>query len=276
MRERNIKADTLAGKVKRWFFLEAVPLLVFLLIQFAGRTSRWVVIDGDKIYVHFHRQRPYIAVFWHSRILMIPVLFHIEGAKMDPIVMISSSDDGIFVSNVVKYCKISTAFGSSSQGGQDALREMLRKRDEKKIVLAITPDGPRGPKETVKPGPIIMGKETGIPVIGFTYHAKKVRRLKSWDRFVVVWPFNTIVWTTTDPIIVPHDANSGQMEACRKELEDKMRKATALCEDVCEGRRSLTGLPHFTMRPSLLFGKRAFIASDGKKFKLEDLLSRYP
>ena len=178
--------QSLKKRIQWWFLLNIGPVLGYLLIQLAGRTSKWLVMDGEKIYVQFHRQRPFIVVFWHSRLLMVPAIFNIEGGKMSPIVMISSSVDGLFISRLVRFFKIDTAFGSSTRGGQGALQEMIDKHKQEKIILAITPDGPLGPRETVKPGPIIMGKETGLPVIGLTYHARKTKRLKSWDKFVVV------------------------------------------------------------------------------------------
>jgi lysophospholipid acyltransferase (LPLAT)-like uncharacterized protein len=267
---------SLKKRIQWWFVLNAGPVIGYLLIQLVGRTSKWLAIDSEKIHVLIRRQRPFIIVFWHSRIMLLPAIFKFEGGQMSPIVMISSSVDGLFISRLVRLFKIDTAFGSSTRGGRDALQEMTDKHKEEKIILAITPDGPRGPRETIKPGPIIMGRDTGLPVIGLTYHAKKVRRLNSWDRFVVVWPFNTIVWTATDPVTVPPDANEEQMESCRKELEDKMRKATALCEEVAEGKKSLEGIPHFTMQPGWFSNRRRYTRADGTRFDIEELLNKHP
>ena len=55
-----------------------------------------------------------------------------------------------------------------------------------------------------------------------------------------------------------------------------MRVATALCEEVAEGRKSLEGIPHFTMQPGWFGGRRTYTRADGARFDLEELLSKHP
>ena len=254
--------------------MNVVPSVGYYFIQLVGRTSKWVIIDAEKNFAVFHSGQPYIVTFWHSRLLLMAFIFKIEGGK-NVIVMVSRSDDGAFISKTVSKFDINCSYGSSTRGGQDALREMIAMHKDEGIAMAITPDGPLGPKEEVKLGAIIMGKETGIPVYPLAYHAKKVWRPNSWDRFVVVWPFNEIYATTTDPVIVPRDATDEQMEACRKELEDKMRQTTRFVEDYAAGKASLEGKSHFFSRVSWLTGKPVWTRPNGEVFTQEDLIREH-
>jgi lysophospholipid acyltransferase (LPLAT)-like uncharacterized protein len=265
------KKKTLKKRILGWLMMNIVPTLGYYYIQLVGRTSKWVIIDAEKNFAVFHGGKPYIASFWHNRLLLMAFIFKIEGGK-NVFVMISRSDDGLFISKTVRKFGINCSYGSSTRGGKEALEEMIRMHQDEGVAMAITPDGPLGPKEEVKMGVIIMSKETGIPIYTLAYHAKRVWRPNSWDRFVVVLPFNEIYCFTTDPVIVAKDATDAQMEASRKELEDKMRMTTRFVEDYAAGRETLEGRSFFYSRVSLWTGKPVWTRANGEIFTPQDLV----
>jgi lysophospholipid acyltransferase (LPLAT)-like uncharacterized protein len=52
------------------------------------------------------------------------------------------------------------------------------------------------------------------------------KTLKSWDSFIIPYPFTQAVAIYGDPLYVPRDADKETAEALRSELESRMRELT--------------------------------------------------
>ena len=117
--------------------------------------------------------------------------------------------------------EIGTPCGSSSRGGTDALRRLLRSlRDGWDVV--IVPDGPRGPREVVKPGVVALAAASGAPIAPVAVGASREWRLSSWDRFRIPRPGARLVVGFGDPVRVPPRADRVCQEAARSELEARL------------------------------------------------------
>jgi lysophospholipid acyltransferase (LPLAT)-like uncharacterized protein len=59
-------------------------------------------------------------------------------------------------------------------------------------TLAITPDGPRGPRHRFKRGAFVAARELSLPLymLIIEYSSRKV--LGSWDQFEVPFPFSRV------------------------------------------------------------------------------------
>jgi lysophospholipid acyltransferase (LPLAT)-like uncharacterized protein len=110
----------------------------------------------------------YILAFWHRHILLS---LHSRWRKPTTAI-ISRSKDGEIVSGVLRLYGAETARGSSTRGGEVALREILRAINAGKNI-AFTPDGPKGPSQVVKDGVIYVAKVSGLPIVPFAFAAKK-------------------------------------------------------------------------------------------------------
>ena len=60
---------------------------------------------------------------------------------------------------------IETIRGSTTRGGARALLKMLRAVKDENRHLALTPDGPKGPREVVQKGTVQLAIKTGVPVV---------------------------------------------------------------------------------------------------------------
>ena len=118
----------------------------------------------------------YIYSFWHENILL--PAFHY--ARPDVHVLISTHSDGQLITDIIHRLGLKTVRGSSTRGGSDALRQLLRVSRESHIV--ITPDGPRGPRRVLQSGIIYLAAKTALPIIPVGYGYSAVRRARSWDR----------------------------------------------------------------------------------------------
>ena len=113
-------------------------------------------------------QPHHILAFWHRHILLS---LHAKW-QIPTTAIISRSKDGEIVSGVLHLYGAETARGSSTRGGEVALREILRAIKAGNNI-AFTPDGPKGPSQVVKDGVIYVAKVSGLPIVPFAFAAKK-------------------------------------------------------------------------------------------------------
>jgi lysophospholipid acyltransferase (LPLAT)-like uncharacterized protein len=122
----------------------------------------------------------------------------------------------------VRHFGLSVVRGSSSRGGAAALRTLaaaVRAGED----VAVVPDGPRGPREQLQAGLVVLAATTGAPVVPLAFAARPARRLASWDRFLVPWPFARAAVVFGKATTVPRDADR---ETARAELERALREVT--------------------------------------------------
>lgn len=158
----------------------------------------------------------HIVAFWHECILLS---LHSRWRKPTTAI-ISRSKDGELVAQVLALYGADTARGSSSRGGEIAIREVIRDVRAGKNI-AVTPDGPKGPRRVVKDGVVYIAQVTGLPVIPFYFTAKSKKRLKSWDGQIVPRPFTKAIYVYGPPIAVPRD---GDVEEWRLNIEQTMNE----------------------------------------------------
>ncbi len=170
---------------------------------------------------------PCLICFWHNRILGITLAFYRRYPAMQRrgvTVLTSPSRDGEILAQFVAAFGMGSVRGSSSRRGSQALRELVRlvrgKRD-----IAITPDGPRGPRYSLGPGAILLAQTTGVPILPAHASFSRCIRMKTWDEFIIPLPFSTISVTMGEQITIPRDLNAEEFEQARKNLEDLLKNA---------------------------------------------------
>jgi lysophospholipid acyltransferase (LPLAT)-like uncharacterized protein len=100
----------------------------------------------------------------------------------------------------------------------------LRKADDPRIDLTITPDGPRGPTYKVQSGVLRLAQSTGRPIVAIDNRIEWKFELKSWDKFQIPLPFSRCYLTTSDPIRVPPEATEEELVALTRWLEEALGK----------------------------------------------------
>jgi len=154
-------------RIKSFLMLHVMPPLVFAFLWTLRLTLRVEHVNrppDDKWGNRFN----YIVCFWHGRLLMMPFAKKGGGGK----VLISRHRDGEFIARIVNYFGIGTVRGSYRKGSVSSLREILHDlRDT--IDIAITPDGPKGPRFNVKKGIVELSKLSGKALLPVSYGASK-------------------------------------------------------------------------------------------------------
>jgi lysophospholipid acyltransferase (LPLAT)-like uncharacterized protein len=168
---------------------------------------------------------PVLICFWHNRILGITAAFDRHYPKRNRVgvtVLTSPSKDGEILAQFVAAFGMESVRGSSSRRGSRALLELVRLvragRD-----IAITPDGPRGPRYALGPGVIQLAQTTGAQILPVHASFSRSWRMKTWDGFIIPLPFSEISVTIGNPMIVPTDLDEPGFEAARKNLEDLLK-----------------------------------------------------
>jgi hypothetical protein len=127
-----------------------------------------------------------IFVFWHSKMLLGWWLFK----DQNPLALVSQSSDGEILTNLLRNWHYEIIRGSSSKGGKEALKELILKSINGKPII-ITPDGPQGPANKFKNGPLIISMEKNYDIIPVKIiFNKKIVLVKSWDNFEIPLPFS--------------------------------------------------------------------------------------
>ena len=148
-----------------------------------------------------------IFVFWHGQLLPLVHYHRQEGI----VVLVSEHADGEYITRVIERNGFGTVRGSSTRGGTKGLKGLVRAAREGKD-LALTPDGPRGPRGEFKPGALLAAQMTGLPVIPLSVGASAGWRIRSWDGFLVPRPLSQITIEYLPPRFVPRDATREQLE----------------------------------------------------------------
>jgi len=104
------------------------------------------------------------------------------------------------------------------------LLKMIKKIKEESISLAITPDGPKGPRFIAQSGAILLGQKTQYPIIPVMIYLAKYWELPSWDRFCIPKPFSKARIFYGNPIMVPPKLEKSDVEEYRVSLERALVK----------------------------------------------------
>ena len=94
--------------------------------------------------------------------------------------------------------------------------------------VAITPDGPKGPKEKVKDGIIKLAQITNSPIIPLVWSTKKFKIINSWDNFVIPMPFSKGVYSFGKPIYIKKKINENELAMFKQKLELELKRLTRL------------------------------------------------
>lgn len=174
-------------------------------------------------------QGPVIFAIWHNRLALSLIINRRYVMPAQPehrlAALVSASKDGALLARVLELFGAQPVRGSSSRRGAQALIE-LNSCARKGLNIAITPDGPRGPKYKVQPGVIALAQSSGLPVIPAGYRLGWKLKLKSWDQFQIPLPFSTWDLTFGEPIRVPSDASDDEKEKLRLALENALNALT--------------------------------------------------
>ncbi len=208
--------------------MAVLPRIVWAYLKFTVLTSR-VSMHGSAFPNRLSRQgQGFIYAFWHNRQILLPVLRRNENIHC----LISSSRDGEYVARVAALFGKSAIRGSSTRGGFEAMKQIIRVLAKGGIV-AITPDGPLGPANEVQPGVVQVSRAQGAPVIPVAFDASRKKVFASWDRYILPVPFSRIAVVFGEPICIE---KTESIEAGSERLKHALDAVTSETTRLISGR----------------------------------------
>lgn len=190
------------------------------LIRTLGRTLRFRVNDRTGM-CEGGKQSPVIWAFWHNRMLMVPVLRERFLKDRHGTALTSPSKDGTIIAEIMGRFGQRSVRGSSSRRGATAMRELAGAIENGRDV-AITPDGPRGPRYKLGPGIIVLAQQTGAPVMPIHVEYSRFLRTGRWDGFMIPLPFAKVRVTFGELYYVKATKVNAEFEAERLRLEQTL------------------------------------------------------
>jgi lysophospholipid acyltransferase (LPLAT)-like uncharacterized protein len=176
--------------------------------------------DVDPASPDCHGQKIY--VFWHEYILLPLVM----RGHCNLAMLLSQHRDAEVLSYVAYHMGFEFVRGSTNRGGVAALRKLLDKSQRRH--LAITPDGPRGPRRQLAPGPIFLASRLGIPLVAMGFGYNRPWRAKSWDQFAIPRPYSRARCVLSPELFVPPDLDRQGLEHFRVKIESVLSR---LCDE---------------------------------------------
>lgn len=199
------------------------------MIRGLGRTIRWQTLGGEVV-DRLSEKGPIIIAFWHGRQLMLPLAYRGKGA----FILISRHRDGEIIHRIMSKLGFQSVRGSSTRGGAAALRQLIE-YGRSGYDLALTPDGPKGPRQVVKGGVISLARVTGFPIVPLTFSCSTTKTFNSWDGFLAPYPLSRGVFIWGPPVQVSRDAGPAEREDKRVELETVLHAITAQADQLMVG-----------------------------------------
>ena len=202
------------------------------LISTVGHVAIWLICITLRFSVHIEEggppglnTHPLILCFWHRGIFTSTYAFRRQGIG----VITSASFDGEYIARIISKFGYTPVRGSSSRGGVRALLESKRLLETGRTVAATT-DGPKGPVYVAKPGPVLLARKSGIPIVAFHIAVEDAWVFSTWDRFVIPKPFTRALVCMSKKIAVPPEADDSSMERFQKEAQAAQERVRDFAE----------------------------------------------
>ena len=216
----------LGSPLSTWFHFRLVPFLGAHLLKLWMGTLRVRFEGGAAVQELVDRDARFILAFWHRRLVMMPLAYPFlrrQGGEDRGVAILSSdSRDGERSAATWRFFRIHAVRGTASDDGAKALVRMIKAVREG-WDFGITPDGPRGPAQRLKPGVLALARKTGAWIVPVCVSADRRAVLKTWDRMVLPLPFSTVTVRYGTPVqLAPKgdDASDGAaLEAALNGLE---------------------------------------------------------
>ncbi|MDG1872385.1 MAG: DUF374 domain-containing protein [Mariniblastus sp.] len=180
-----------------------------------------------------------ICVFWHENIIsVLPRYGHTPLT-----VLCSQHRDGEFVNQTALRLGLNIVRGSSSRGGSSAIRKM--KANSKFSSIAITPDGPRGPRREMALGPIYLSSLLAMPLVPVGVGVSNPFRLNTWDKFAIPSHRSRIRMIFGPKIHIPRKCSRERLENSRVAVQRLLTDLTVQAEDWATSKRKMQGEQRF-------------------------------
>lgn len=220
-------------KIRNRFLSAVVEWTAVRLIRLLFFTCRKVVVAEEPNTCAYEEtgEERFLYCVWHDQVVM--TLFMKRPVRMAGLA--SGHRDGGYVTAAMRAQRIASVRGSSSKRAAGALRALIDV--SKTHHIAITPDGPRGPRREMKSGIVYLAAQTGNPICAAAYTARRLWRIRgNWTDMILPRPFTTLYLYIGRRVAVPPDADREALDEFTRQIADEMAWSEACAESLAAGR----------------------------------------
>jgi len=107
--------------------------------------------------------------------------------------------------------------------------------------MAITPDGPRGPRRRLAQGAVFLASRLQLPIVPMGLGVDRPWRTPTWDRFAVPRPGSRARAVVGPEIFIPPNLDRRQIELRRLGVEHLLTQLTVEAENWAESGEQRSG-----------------------------------
>jgi lysophospholipid acyltransferase (LPLAT)-like uncharacterized protein len=167
---------------------------------------------------------PFIYALWHENFL-IPIT---RFGNANVSALVSRHADGQVLGALIRATGMRVVHGSTKSGGVAAVRALLQPGT---AHLAVTPDGPRGPRRVVQPGVVYLASRTGLRIVPIGVGYRRPWRVGSWDAFAIPRPFSRVRCIFGEPLAVPNGIELRAINSHSRQVQFELDRLTVAAQE---------------------------------------------
>ena len=166
--------------------------LGYVVLSLIYKTNKFEVYGLENLESAQKKKRPIMLCVWHGR--MLYPIFYVAKNKIKTWAIASPHQDGYIMAQILKKWGVSIIEGSSNKKSKNVINQMkeIFEKDNNAII-AITNDGPKGPRHIAKENSLKIAQEYNAQIITITGDSTKKWIFKTWDKFYLPKPFGKII-----------------------------------------------------------------------------------
>jgi lysophospholipid acyltransferase (LPLAT)-like uncharacterized protein len=203
------------------------PIIAWLFRLWVG-TLRFEIIGDSQILIDKQKKgQALVIALWHGEIFPITAMG--QKMKTNLVIFVSQSKDGEVIARVLERLGHVTVRGSSTRGGVRALLQAKRLMHRERRMAVFTIDGPKGPRHKTKDGIIYLAQRAEAKIVPIrAFPVRKKVFVKSWDRFILPFPFTRCPIYIGEPMeVTTEKLDKEVLKRERARLEERMRSLGA-------------------------------------------------
>lgn len=224
---------SIINKLKFFIKVYVLGFIGFIITYLIFKTIKWEIIyESDDLKDNFPKRG--VATFWHAHQLVMAPITNKAFLKRNHIkayVLISKHSDGRLIANVMNYYGLGSVAGSTSANAKGATLALLKKLEKDNTFIAITPDGPKGPRNVAKLGAVLLSSLSNTPILLMAYDFKDKWTFNSWDKMFLPKPFTKGVFVVGKLANIPQNLSDEQKEVERKKFEDALNRISNIATE---------------------------------------------
>jgi len=205
-----------------------VTMTAAAYLRFVRFSGHWETRGWHHIQTLIDDDKPVILCFWHSRLMANIFGWPSQVALYQ---LSTQHRDGKLAGKTYQRLGV-TPIWLDKDKPTEATRKMVKILKAGGIG-AITPDGPKGPRQRMQMGAIDMARLAGAVLVPVSNSTTRAKVLSNWDRMQVPLPFGRGVFEVGAPIEVPRKATAEELEAIRQNMEDALNTMTQALDAEC-------------------------------------------